>query len=154
MSTVDHYLNHILTTAADEARTDGTTTIEAHHLLLAIARDGSPALTAAGLDHTTIRTALDHEFTTSLAAAGVHLAGALPLPTTPPTGSPQLGTTARTALERGLATARRKRDCTPAHLLLGILLTPVGTVPRALDLAGIDRTALTDAVRRETTDDH
>ncbi|GIF22252.1 D-alanyl-D-alanine carboxypeptidase [Actinoplanes tereljensis] len=147
-------LDQIITQAADEARADGTTTIEAHHLLLAIARTGSPTLTAAGLDHPTLRTALDQEFKNSLNTAGVRLDGALPPATPPPSGSPQLGATARSALERGLATAHRKRDTTPAHLLLGILQAPLGTVPRALDHAGIDRTALTDAARRETTDDH
>jgi D-alanyl-D-alanine carboxypeptidase len=144
----DHYLNRILQSAAGEAHAEGSATVEAHHLLLAIAEDGSPALAAAGLDHAAVRAALDREFAHSLAAAGIRLEGGLPQASPGPPGSPQLGATAKAAVERGLAAAARKRDCRPAHVLLGVLLTPVGTVPRALELAGIDREALTDSVRR------
>jgi hypothetical protein len=34
-------------------------------------------------------------------------------------------------------------------VLLGVVLTPVGTVPRALELAGVDRAGLAEDVRRE-----
>ncbi|HEY0001924.1 MAG TPA: Clp protease N-terminal domain-containing protein [Actinoplanes sp.] len=149
MSSFDHYLNRILAAAGAEARAEGSTVIEAHHLLLVIARDGSPALAAAGLDHAAVRAALDSEFARSLAAAGVHVDGGLPLATPLAEGSPQLGATAKAALERGFAAAQRKRDCRPGHVLLGVLLTAVGTVPRALDLAGADRVGLAENVRRE-----
>lgn len=149
MSSFDHYLNRILVAAAVEARAEGSTAVEAHHLLLAIAQDGSPVLAAAGLDHAVVRGALDREFARSLAAAGVRLDGGLPLATPLAEGSPQLGATAKAALERGFATAQRKRDCRPGTVLLGVLLTPVGTVPRALELAGADRAALAEDVRRE-----
>jgi ATP-dependent Clp protease ATP-binding subunit ClpA len=149
MSSFDHYLNRILAAAATEAHADGSAVIEAQHLLLAIARDGSPALTAAGLDHAAVRAALDREFARSLAAAGVHVDGGLPRATPLPEGSPQLGATAKAALERGFAAAQRKRDCRPGHVLLGILLSPVGTVPRALELAGATRAGLAEDVRRE-----
>jgi Clp amino terminal domain, pathogenicity island component len=46
------------------------------------------------------------------------------------------------------ARSGRKKDLQPAHLLLGILQAEVGTVPRALALAGIDRTDLADRARR------
>jgi ATP-dependent Clp protease ATP-binding subunit ClpA len=149
MSSFDHYLNAILVAAGAQARAEGSTVIEAHHLLLAIAEDGSPVLASAGLDHATLRAALDSEFARSLAAAGVRVEGGLPRATPLSEGSPQLGATARAALERGFATAQRKRDWRPGHVLLGVLLAPVGTVPRALDLAGADRTALAEDVRRE-----
>ncbi|MEU4238395.1 Clp protease N-terminal domain-containing protein [Actinoplanes sp. NPDC026619] len=139
------FLSQILAEAAEQARTDGSTTIEAHHLLLALAHDGA----AAGLDHATIRAALDREFTHSLAAAGVHLTNDLP-PATPTDTTPHLGATAKAAIERAVTAAHHIRDTTPAHLLLGILQTPAGTVPRALHLAGINRDTLTAAVRRET----
>jgi ATP-dependent Clp protease ATP-binding subunit ClpA len=154
MTDFDHYLNRIIASAAAEARSDGSATVEAHHLLLAIARDGSPALATAGLDHPAVRAALDREFAHSLAAAGVRLEGGLPQASPGPPGNPQLGATAKAALERGFAAATRKRDCRPPHVLLGVLLTPVGTVPRALDLAGADREALTDSVRREIAGGH
>jgi ATP-dependent Clp protease ATP-binding subunit ClpA len=149
MSGFDDYLNQILAEAAGEAHAEGSATIEAHHLLLAIARDGSPTLAAAGLDHAAVRAALDGEFARSLAAAGVRIDGGLPPATPLPAGSPQLGATAKAALERGFTAAQRKSDCRPGHVLLGVLLTAVGTVPRALELAGADRAALAEEVRRE-----
>jgi ATP-dependent Clp protease ATP-binding subunit ClpA len=149
MSSFDHYLNRILVAAGAEARAEGSTVIEAHHLLLAIAEDGSPVLASAGLDHTAVRGALDREFARSLAAAGVCVDGGLPPATPLAEGSPRLGATAKAALERGFAAAYRKRDCGPAHVLLGVLLSPVGTVPRALELAGADRDGLAEDVRRE-----
>ena len=51
------------------------------------------------------------------------------------------------ALERGFASVTRKKDLRPAHLLLGILRAEVGTVPRALALAGVDQAALTARVQ-------
>ena len=149
MSSFDNYLNKILIAAAAEARAEGSATTEAHHMLLAIAADGSPTLAAAGLDHAAVRAGLDREFIRSLAAAGVRVDGGLPRATPLPAGPSQLGATARAALERGFAAARRKRDCRPGHVLLGIVLTPVGTVPRALELAGADPARLAQDVRDE-----
>jgi ATP-dependent Clp protease ATP-binding subunit ClpA len=153
MSDFDHYMTRVIAGATAEARAEGTGTVEAHHLLLAIARDGSsPALAAAGLDHAAVRAALDREVAQSLAAAGVHLEGGPPRATPAPEGSPQLGATARAALERGLGAAPRKRDCRPPHVLLGVVLAPVGTVPRALALTGVDRETLAESVRREAAE--
>jgi D-alanyl-D-alanine carboxypeptidase len=149
MSSFDHYLQRILIAAAAEARAEGSAATEAHHVLLAIAGDGSPSLTAAGLDHAAVAAALDREFARSLAAAGVRVDGGVPRATPLSDGSPQLGATAKAALERGFALVQRKRDCRPGHVLLGVLLAPVGTVPRALDLAGVDRAGLAEDVRRE-----
>jgi len=142
VSSFDHWFNALVLAAAEDARADGSTTVEAHHLLLAVARDGSPTLAAAGLDEAAIRRALDGEFARSLAAAGVRVDGGLPPATPAPAGSPRLGATAMAAIERGFASVSRKRDVRPAHVLLGILRAEVGTVPRALALAGADRTAL------------
>jgi D-alanyl-D-alanine carboxypeptidase len=44
-------------------------------------------------------------------------------------------------------TVSRKEDLRPAHLLLGVLQAQVGTVPRALALAGVDRSDLLARVR-------
>jgi ATP-dependent Clp protease ATP-binding subunit ClpA len=137
MSTFDRYLEDVIERATREAEADGSSTVEAHHLLLAIAASDDSEL---GLDRVALRSALDREFTHSLAAAGVRLSGDVPPPS--PSSSPTLGATARTALERGLAVVGRKQDARPAHLLIGILSAEVGTVPRALSLAGVDRTAV------------
>lgn len=40
---------------------------------------------------------------------------------------------------RGVTAAARRNALRPAHLLLGIVEAQVGTVPRALALAGIDQ---------------
>lgn len=141
MSEFDHYLNDVLVQAIEEARAEGSATVEAHHILLALAAGHDPVLVAAGIDHAAVRGALDREFAHSLAAAGVTMVSGPPR-ATPPAGTPPLGATAKAALERGFARAPRKKDVRHGHVLLGVLLAEVGTVPRALALAGIDRQAL------------
>ncbi|MER5323016.1 Clp protease N-terminal domain-containing protein [Streptosporangium roseum] len=155
MAAIDHYINTIIDQGAHEAHTDGSATIEAHHLLLAIAAERGTtthqALISAGLDHRAIRDALDREFEHSLNAAGVSAAFDLPRPSSAPELPSQLGASARLALERGFASVARKKDLQPAHLLLGILQAEVGTVPRALALAGIDQADLKARVLRTLT---
>ncbi|MEU8148928.1 Clp protease N-terminal domain-containing protein [Nonomuraea sp. NPDC048901] len=146
MSAIDHYINAIIEQGAAEAQEDGSSAIEAHHLLLAIAAgEGTAAhrvLTAAGLGRQAIRDALDREFEHSLSAVGVSVASFdLPKPAAAPE-PPKLGASARLAIERGFTAATGKKDLRPAHLLLGILDTEIGTVPRALALAGLDRVDL------------
>ncbi|MET0414440.1 MAG: Clp protease N-terminal domain-containing protein [Actinoplanes sp.] len=146
MSAFDHYLQAVLVRAAEEARAESSATVEAHHVLLALAAGHDPVLAEAGLDRDALREALDREFAHSLAAAGVTLPPTPPR-STPAPGSPGLGSTAKAALDRGFAHAARKKDARPAHVLLGILLAEAGTVPRALALAGIDRQALIERLR-------
>jgi ATP-dependent Clp protease ATP-binding subunit ClpA len=155
MAGFDKYLKAMLDQAGIEARQDGSATAEAQHLLLAIAADpaGSPArvLTAAGLDHDTIRAALRREFEQSLNVAGVSAAAFdLPPATPDPDRTPQPGASIQLALERCLKAGGR-RHIQPAHLLLGVLLAEVGTVPRALAIAGVNRAALLASVL-ETVD--
>lgn len=154
-------LRNILDRAGREATLDGSSTVEAQHVLLAIAAEPAATagrvLTSVGLDHRAIRDALDREHEHSLGAAGVSLAGFdLPprgedargedSPGRDPRRATRLGASVRIALERGLAGVRR--DPQPAHLLLGILQAQVGTVPRALALTGIDQTELTVRLRQ------
>jgi ATP-dependent Clp protease ATP-binding subunit ClpA len=156
MAAIDHYINTIIAQGGHDARHDGSATIEAHHLLLAIAAEGESTthqvLTSAGLDHRAIREALDREFEHSLNAAGVSVA-AFDLPRPSNTGTPptQLGASAKLALERGFASVDRKKVRRPAHLLLGIVTAQVGTVPRALALAGIDQADLKARVLQTLT---
>lgn len=169
-------LRNILDRAGREATLDGSSTVEAQHVLLAIAADPATTagrvLTSVGLDHRAIRDALDREHEHSLGAAGVSLSG-FDLPPRSedargekargedargkkargedsPGGDPRcatrLGASVRIALERGLAGVRRNPQ--PAHLLLGILQAQVGTVPRTLALTGIDQTELTVRLRQ------
>ncbi|SHG81080.1 Clp protease N-terminal domain-containing protein [Streptoalloteichus hindustanus] len=143
VSTYDQYLRRVVVRGEREARDDGSATVEAHHLLLAVAEDPEVStrevLASVGLDRRAVRAALDREFEHSLNAAGVSLRSfALPRPSGD-VGRPKLGASAKLALERGVAAAGRKKDLRPAHVLLGILQAEVGTVPRALALADIDR---------------
>jgi D-alanyl-D-alanine carboxypeptidase len=149
----DRYLPRILDQGAHEARKDGSATIEACHLLLAIAADQESTtrnvLNSVGLDYRAVRAALDREFERSLAVAGVSLAAFdLPRPGNPPDRRPQPGASVKLAIGRGVASVVRKRDLRPAHLLLGIMQAPVGTVPRALALAGIDPADVAARVRQ------
>ncbi len=156
MSTFGRYLHTIIDRGVDEARMDGSSTFEAHHLLLAIAAgtedEAGEVLASVGLDRQAIRDALDKEFERSLNAVGVSLP-AFELPRRTLAGRPGPGTSARLAFERGFGSAPRRRDLRPAHLLLGILQAPVGTVPRALALAGVGQADLRTRVHQTLADD-
>lgn len=152
MTGFDRYLHTIMVQGEHEARKDGSTAMEAHHLLLAIAAEREATthrmLAAAGLDYQAIRDALDGEYEHSLKAAGVSRdAFDLPEPSYPAGRKVGIGASARLALERGIAAVARKKDLRPGHVLLGVLKAEVGTVPRALALAGIDPADLATRVR-------
>lgn len=146
MAGFDKYLKTVLDRAGTEARSDGSATVEAQHLLLAIAADPGAApgriLTSVGLDYHAIREALNREFEHSLSGAGVSLpASDLPPASPDPQRTPHLGASIQLALQRGVKSGAGQ-DLQPSHLLFGILRAEVGTVPRALDLAGVDRAEL------------
>jgi D-alanyl-D-alanine carboxypeptidase len=96
-----------------------------------------------------VKEALHREFAQSLSAAGVSLdAYDLPRATPDPSRRPRPGAWYRPAMER-MAAACGRRHLRSGHLLLGILGAEVGTVPRALTAAGVDRVSLTERVRSE-----
>jgi D-alanyl-D-alanine carboxypeptidase len=144
----------VATRAQDEAAVLGSPTVEAEHLLLALARqaDGpaARALDAAGLGHEEVADALEAEQRQSLAAVGVSLE-AFDLPRPAAFERPRWATSSKLALERSLHAALRRGDrrLRPAHILLGVLHAEAGTVPRALSLVAVDRRALADAVEAE-----
>ena len=153
MTRFDRFLAGVLDQARREARGDGSSAVEAHHLLLAVAGSDEPGtrrvLGSVGLDSAAVREALNREFERSLAAAGVSLAAAeVPRPSHRRERPAPLGSSVKLALERGVRSVARKRPLLPAHLLLGILLAPVGTVPRALAFAGVDQAALAELTRQ------
>jgi ATP-dependent Clp protease ATP-binding subunit ClpA len=151
----DKYLKTILARAGHEAQLDGSTTVEAQHLMLAIAADpgtaAGSALISAGLDRAAIREALNREFEHSLGTAGVS-ASAFDLPpaTPDPNRQPHLGASVQLTLERA-AKAAAGSDLQPAHLLIGILQAEVGTVPRALALTDVDRADLIARIQQTPT---
>jgi ATP-dependent Clp protease ATP-binding subunit ClpA len=134
--------------AAEIATELGATTVEAEHLLLAVTRGDTPAaiaLRTGGLDHDALASALEMETERSLAAVGV----AADVPRfSPYVGSPRLATSAKVALEGALreAVARADRYIGAGHIVLALLKPTRGTLPRALDIAGVDRPSLRDAV--------
>lgn len=126
------------------ARGLASPTIEAEHLLLALAEHpgdrASAVLSGAGLGRPELRAALDAEHERSLAAVGVSCADFELSATADPAKRPQWATSAKLALERALeaAAARGNRRIEPGHILVGVLRARAGTVPRALESAGID----------------
>ena len=155
MSAFTKYVRSTLEQAGREAQLDRSSRIEAQHVLLAISTQlETPAarlLLSLGLDHRALRDAFERERAHSLRVAGVSLEGfELPRPDVSEGAAgvaivTELGTSFRTALERGVSGVRRNPR--PEHLLLGILGAEHGTVPRALALAGIDRGALRRSVQ-------
>lgn len=157
MAGIDKYLHAVLVRAADEAAQDGSARIEARHLLIAMAvvREDTVQrlLESVGLDEQGVRDALAWEFEHSLSVVGVSSRTYdLPKPTRfAPRNS--MGTSAKLAIERSFMSVPRKRDARPAHVLLGVLSAEVGTVPRALEMAGIDRDDLMSRARAALTGD-
>jgi D-alanyl-D-alanine carboxypeptidase len=144
----------ILNRAREEAKAVGSPSVEAEHVLLAIAaHHGTEAqriLAAGGLDHDGLLAALDREFEESLAGAGVSLS-ALGLPSALPRHDrvPRWGTSFKLAVHRAPKGSGGRLDST--RLLLGLLRAQVGTVPRALSLAGVDRAELAASVEQALT---
>jgi D-alanyl-D-alanine carboxypeptidase len=132
--------------AEQEAIDRGSPTIEAEHMLLALARRDA-TLAAAGLDHEGVLQALAAERERSLAAVGV-AASDFDIPPAPAVHKPRFAASAKTALERSVRAAleRGDRRIEGGHLLLGLLDAEAGTVPRALAQAGVDRGELSAAV--------
>jgi ATP-dependent Clp protease ATP-binding subunit ClpA len=132
------------TEAAHIARDMGAMTIEAEHLLLAVTTTDTRAarvLRAAGLDEEGLRDALMAETTRSLAAVGVSVDA---LHFSPFVKTPRFGNSAKLVLERSLkiALARGEKHIGAEHITLAALQPAVGTVPRALECAGVDRASL------------
>lgn len=134
--------------ATREARRLDSATVEAEHLLLALAAElDSPSgglLSETGLTHQGVLAALQRETEQSLAAVGVSLGDFAPAAHTPSSRTPTLAASAKRALERaaGFTATRRGRGITGADLLVGVLRAEIGTVPRALAAAGVDRARL------------
>jgi ATP-dependent Clp protease ATP-binding subunit ClpA len=135
--------------ASQEAQALGATSVEAEHVLLALAADESrPAgrlLVETRLDHDRLGGALERETELSLAAVGIALTDFSVSPTPrPPRGNPRFGASAKRAMHRAVVAAGERKDSriTSSHLLVGILGADIGTVPRALAAAEVDRVAL------------
>lgn len=135
--------------AREEARRDGSRTIEAEHVLLALAAtETTPAarmLAEAGLSEDAIRTALNREWEHSLAVAGIAIKiGLLPSATADQRRDPHIGESTKLLLKRAMDAPPKigTGRIGPTRILVGLLDTDRGRVARALEVAGVDRTAL------------
>jgi len=132
-----------------EARRDGAKAIEAEHMLLALAAssdgDAAKVLHEVGLDHERLASALKEERRRTLAFVGMKELNK-EVPAATELESPlSLGTSAKAAMKRAFIGARHERrrvHLRSTDLLAGILEAELGTVPRALAIAGIDIAAL------------
>ena len=132
-----------------EAKRDGAKFIEAEHMLLALATDpdsdAARLLKESGLDHQRLASALHEERRRTLAFAGMNAPDKKLVQATELDSSLSLGTSAKAAVRRALIGSRhdrRRARLRSTDLLAGILEAELGTVPRALAIAGIDRAAL------------
>lgn len=139
--------------AREEAMALSATKLEAEHLMLGVSRDTRSGvgrvLAEEGLDHDGLVRALDAELARSLESVGVASSTiALAEQPLPMTGQPRWGASSKQAFRGALsaAKARGDRSILPAHIVLGILAAREGTVPRALEAAGVDRSALSARV--------
>lgn len=143
----------IVKEAERQASAAGSTSVEAEHLLLAVASTaGTPAhdvLTRAGLTPDAILAALLANAQRSLAAAGVTWDATTPQGAAASSGARTggrltFGSSARRVLQRATEFAKACGDdrLDAVHVLVGALRAEVGTVPRALAAAGVDRAAL------------
>ncbi|MFF1878570.1 Clp protease N-terminal domain-containing protein [Leifsonia sp. NPDC058230] len=141
-------LRSVVIRSITEAQQRSAALVEAEHLLLALSLEkgtsAAAALDAAGLDHAGIEAVLRAERDASLRVAGVEPIPEERLQAAPRVTRPRWGTSARDVLVRAhrAATATRRGRTAETDLLAAILGLDLGTVPRALDLAGVDRAAI------------
>jgi D-alanyl-D-alanine carboxypeptidase len=139
-----------------EARNERAKLVEAEHLLLALAAhsesDAGRLLIACGLDHRRLAAALRDEHRRSLAFAGIKISSDDEVDATERRGSLALGTSAKAAIKRAMIVSRtdrpRRATVVGTDLVVGILQAELGTVPRALAIAGIDPAVVIARTRR------
>ncbi len=146
-------LRPVILRAVSEAQRRGDTVVEAEHLLLALAddsdRDPAATLAAVGLDHAGVIRALRAERIASLEVAGVTPVPEERLVSSARVTRPRWGASARqtmVAASRMRVGPERHRRMAEKDLAIALLDLKLGTVPRALELAGIDRKALVTAL--------
>jgi ATP-dependent Clp protease ATP-binding subunit ClpA len=138
---------HVALEANSVAAGLGSPSVEAEHLLVSIAGTHDPAgaaLRDVGLDPQEIRDAIQRDFERVLSNVGIDVGG-VDMSANCRRTQPRWGASAKQALERAGAEAKRRGDkhigC--EHVLLGLLRAEHGTVPRLLAAEGIDRDELT-----------
>jgi ATP-dependent Clp protease ATP-binding subunit ClpA len=133
-----------------EAKKDAAKFVEAEHMLLTLAtnkeNDACRVLDESGLTYEQLMAALHEERRRTLAFAGIEPLDERQTAATELDRPLTLGTSSKVAIKRALIASRQgghRRPCIRStELLLGILQAELGTVPRTLAVAGVDRAAL------------
>jgi ATP-dependent Clp protease ATP-binding subunit ClpA len=134
----------IVTQAQAEAHGLGARSIEAEHLLVALASSTSAAgavLSRFGLSADQLRDLILQERARSLGAVGITAE-----PPAPTSGALRLSTPAKAVLRRAVGASRGR--ISEATLLTAVLDQEAGTVPRLLSLAGVDKSSLLQALNK------
>jgi hypothetical protein len=145
--TLPRRLNSIGRRAVAEAVARRAGAVEAEHVLLAILATDTPAsarLAQAGLDYTGFDAALRAERERSIGAAGVAAPAPGSLASTPRATTPGWGASVRELVRSADRPAARdgRPGALEVELAAAILRARIGTVPRALAIAGRDRADL------------
>ena len=126
-----------------EAAARGAGAVEAEHILLALATmpdsRGGAFLLANGLDRAMLEAALLAERRHSLGVIGAPQFPEADLKAARRRFKPRWGASAREAFDRGMRMARSREHVSTINLVVGALVAELGTVPRMLELAGVDR---------------
>ena len=145
-------LRTLIAIAVEEATKLRARDVEAEHLLLALSSRpttvAGSALAKQGLSYEVIQSALNEEQLSSLRAAGVEPVPEVRLASTRRRRRPGWGASAKESLRSAsqLGKKFKHRKMEELDLLLGILHAELGTVPRALTIAGIDKPTLIKAL--------
>jgi ATP-dependent Clp protease ATP-binding subunit ClpA len=147
-------LRPIVLSAIEEAGRRSCSEVRPEHLLLALTADPESAaggiLGDAGLDHARLDAALDQERAAALAVLGIQDLDPALLSATVRPGRLSWASATREVFRRWQTTGGRgRRRPMDLDVLYGIVTANMGTVPRALEYAGIDRDALIGRVERE-----
>lgn len=140
---------------AIEAKQDTARYIEAEHMLLTLATneesDACRFLNESGLTYRQLVAALHDERRRTLAFAGVEPLDEKRTAATELDSPLTLGTSAKVAIKRAMMASRDGRPHRPhirsTDLLFGILQAELGTVPRTLAIAGVNRAELVARAR-------
>jgi D-alanyl-D-alanine carboxypeptidase len=143
-----------------EAKQDAAKFVEAEHMLLTLATneasDACRVLDDSGLTYQQLMAALHEERRRTLAFAGIEPLDDRQTAATELDRPLTLGTSAKVAIKRALIASREGRHRRPCikstELLLGILQAELGTVPRTLAIAGVDRGVLVIKTRNSMSE--
>lgn len=134
------------------AAEEGASTVEAEHLLLALAQGSTPragrALRKLDMTEEPIREALDREFHKALQTVGVGPVAGPARRQARPFSKPRFGQSARLALERSyqVALARGDRRIEDHHILLALAQAEAGVLPRLLKELDVTPTGIASEV--------